>query len=256
MFSHRNDPAADGVGVAFTDREGGCSAAPLGPLNLGRTDVDELDALRANLAAVRAALGVSQVVAVHQVHGVAVLDVDDALLAGWGPDSWLGAAVPGAPPLPVADALVTARRGVALAVRVADCLPVLLADAAAGVAAAAHAGRVGLAAGVLPATLARMTALGAEKITAWIGPHVCAGCYEVPSAMRDEVSASLPAAWATTSWGTPALDLAGAAAAQLAEAGCAVIRKDPCTRETPSLHSHRRDGDRAGRQAGVVWLPG
>jgi YfiH family protein len=254
VFSYRNDPAG-GVGIAFTDREDGFSAGPLGPLNLGRTDLDDPDALRANLAAVRAALGVTRVVTVHQVHGIDVLDVDDTSLAGWGADSWLGDAVPGAPALPLADALVTTRRGVALAVRVADCLPVLLADAAAGVAAAAHAGRVGLAAGVLPATLARMTALGAEKITAWIGPHVCAGCYEVPSAMRDEVSASLPAAWATTSWGTPALDLAGAAAAQLAEAGCAVIRRDPCTRETPSLHSHRRDGDRAGRQAGVIWLP-
>ena len=255
MFSYRNDPAG-GVGIAFTDRADGFSAAPLGPLNLGRTDVDDLDALRANLAAVRAALGVAEVVTVHQVHGTAVLEVDEPLLAGWGADSWLGDAVPGAPAIAVADALVTNRRGVALAVRVADCLPVLLADAEAGVVAAAHAGRVGLAAGVLPATLDRMAALGAREITAWIGPHVCAGCYEVPAAMRNEVAAALPAAWAVTTWGTPALDLAGAAAVQLAAAGCTVIRQDPCTRETPSLHSHRRDGESAGRQAGIVWLPG
>lgn len=255
MFSHRNDPVVDGVGVAFTDREGGFSSGSLGPLNLGRTDVDDLDALRANLAAVRRALGLATVISVRQVHGTDVLDVDRELLGSWTGDSWLGASVPGAPPALVADAMVTRLPGVALAIRVADCLPVLFADPGAGVIGAAHAGRVGLTAGVLPATLARMADLGAERIIAWIGPHVCAACYEVPAAMRDEVAAVLPAAWATTSWGTPALDLGGAAAVQLEAAGCRVIRVDPCTRETPTLHSHRRDGEAAGRQAGVVWLP-
>ncbi len=255
MFSHRNDPAADGVGVAFTDREDGYSAAPLGPLNLGRTDVDDLDALRANLAAVRRALGVERVISVRQVHGTDVLEVDEDLVAAWGEDSWLGASVPGAPPALVADAMVTRLRGVALSIRVADCLPVLFADTGAGVVAAAHAGRVGLAGGVLPATLSRMTALGAGEITAWIGPHVCADCYEVPAAMRDELAAVLPGARATTAWGTPALDLGRAAVHQLEAAGCRVIREDPCTRETASLHSHRRDGRAAGRQAGIVWLP-
>lgn len=113
-----------------------------------------------------------------------------------------------------------------------------------------------LAGGVLPATLARMAELGAHEITAWIGPHVCAACYEVPAAMRDEVAAVLPDAWATTPQGTPALDLGAAAAWQLRTAGCRVIRADPCTRETAGLHSHRRDGAAAGRQAGIVWLPG
>ena len=255
MFSHRNDPAVDGVGIAFTDRQDGYSAGSLGPLNLGRTDVDELDALRANLAAVRRALGLTQVVSVRQVHGTDVLEVDDRLLAGWTQDSWLGASLPGGAPALVADARVTRLPGVALAIRVADCLPVLFADPGTGVVAAAHAGRVGLAAGVLSATLTRMADLGAGEITAWIGPHVCAACYEVPAAMRDEVAATLPGAWATTAWGTPALDLGRAAAHQLEAAGCRVVRKDPCTRETATLHSHRRDGDRAGRQAGLIWLP-
>lgn len=254
MFSHRNDPAVDGVGIAFTDREGGYSPGSLGPLNLGRTDVDDLGALRANLAAVRGALGLAQVVSVRQVHGTDVLDVDERLLATWTEDSWLGASVPGGAPALVADAMVTRLPGVALAIRVADCLPVLFADPGAGVVAAAHAGRVGLAAGVLPATLSRMVELGACEITAWIGPHVCAACYEVPAAMREEVAATLPGAWATTAWGTPALDLGRAAVVQLEAAGCRVVRVDPCTRETATLHSHRRDGGGAGRQAGLVWL--
>jgi YfiH family protein len=255
VFAYRNDPAADGAGVAFTDREDGFSPGPLGPLNLGRTDVDDLDALRANFGAVRSALGLSQVVTVRQVHGTDVLEVDETLLASWTDDSWLGASVPGGAPALIADALSTRLAGVGLAIRVADCLPVLFADPEAGVVAAAHAGRVGLASGVLPATLDRMAGLGARRVTAWIGPHVCAACYEVPPAMREEVAAELPGAWATTAWGTPALDLGGAAARQLETAGCRVVRVDACTRETPSLHSHRRDADRAGRQAGIVWLP-
>lgn len=254
MFAYRNDPGTDGAGVAFTDRRDGFSRGTLGALNLGRTDVDDLDALRANLAAVCEQLGVAIVVGVRQVHGTRVLDIDAGFLDSWHADSWLGASVPGAPRAPVADALVTTLRGVGLAIRVADCLPVLFADPNAGVVAAAHAGRVGLAAGVLTATLARMRELGAQQVTAWIGPHICGGCYEVPESMRAEVAVALPGAWATTSWGTPALDLGRAAVIQLESAGCRVLRHDPCTREHSELHSHRRDRAAAGRMAGIIWL--
>ncbi|MFT4109934.1 polyphenol oxidase family protein, partial [Propionicimonas sp.] len=135
------------------------------------------------------------------------------------------------------------------------CLPVLFADPDAGVVGAAHAGRVGLGAGVLSATLARMAELGATRVTAWIGPHICGACYEVPESLRDEYALRHPAASATTSWGTPSLDLGAAAAVQLEELGCAVVRRDPCTRTTSTLHSYRRDGEHSGRQAGLVWLP-
>src|SRR5262245_61252093 len=81
---------------------------------------------------------------------------------------------------PVADGLVTAgRRGVALLVRIADCVPVLLADSTTEVLGVAHAGRVGMAAGVVPRTVQRMRELGAERISAWMGPHICGRCYEV-----------------------------------------------------------------------------
>ncbi|MDQ7993397.1 MAG: polyphenol oxidase family protein [Propionicimonas sp.] len=233
MFSFRNDPGADGVGVAFCD-----AVAPGG----ARLDLaDRAGRPAPGWALVEEALGVP-VLHAHQVHGVEVLEV--------GADT-----SPGGCATTEADALVTREAGIGIAVRVADCLPVLLADPAAGVVAAAHAGRVGLAAGVLPATLARMRALGARRITAWIGPHVCGACYEVPEQLRAEVAAGLAGAWATTSWGTPALDLGGAASVQLEAAGCSVRRHDPCTLETPTLHSHRRDAAAAGRQAGVIWLP-
>lgn len=228
MFSYRNDPGTDGAGVAFCD-----AVAPGG----GRFDLTR----SGDRAALAAELGVP-VVGVHQVHGARVVEV----AAGADP------AVLGAEQ---ADGLVTTVRGVALSVRVADCLPVLFADASAGVVGAAHAGRVGLAAGVLPATVAALVGLGARGLTAWIGPHVCGACYEVPEALRDAFCRAHPSALATTSWGTPSLDLGAAAADQLADLGCTVVRLDPCTRTTPTLHSHRRDGAHSGRQAGVVWLP-
>ena len=97
--------------------------------------------------------------------------------------------------------------------------------------------------------------LGAGHITAWIGPHICGECYEVPAALQAEYGRVHPAALATTSWGTPSLDLGAAAAAQLAALGCTVVRVDPCTRTTATLHSYRRDGAASGRQAALAWLP-
>jgi YfiH family protein len=177
----------------------------------------------------------AKVADMHQVHGPDVAVVDD------GYDG--RAAV---------DGLLTADPDVVLVVRAADCVPVLLADPGAGVVGAVHAGRPGLAAGVVPAAVARMRGLGADAVTAWIGPHVCGGCYEVPATMRDEVGALAPAAVATTTWGTPSLDLGAGVAAQLRAAGVTVVDVSACTRETDDLHSFRRDGAAAGRLAGLV----
>jgi copper oxidase (laccase) domain-containing protein len=79
----------------------------------------------------------------------------------------------------------------------------------------------------------------------------------VPAELRAEVAALVPQAHAETSWGTPALDLGAGVLAQLAAAGvpAARIRQvDRCTLEDEGLHSHRRDGDKAGRLAGLVWF--
>ncbi len=234
MYSYRNDPGANGVGIAFFD----AVAADGGRLDLGTSDPSRWRAQDWEL--VERDLAVP-VLTVRQVHGDRVLAVDegnDPAALAWTP----------------ADALATTARRLGLAVRAADCLPVLLADPEAGVVGAAHAGRVGLAAGVLVSTVARLRELGATDLRAWIGPHICGECYEVPSAMQAEFVGVLPTARARTSWGTPALDLGAAAEAQLAALGCAVHRVDPCTFTTPTLHSYRRDGAAAGRQAGLVWL--
>jgi YfiH family protein len=156
---------------------------------------------------------------------------------------------------PEADAMVS--RGLPLAVMVADCIPAVLVGQASGapVLAVAHAGRPGIAAGVIPAAVERMRALGAADIQAWLGPSICGACYEVPAGLRDDVAAAVPAAWSTTSWGTPGLDLPAGARAQLEAADVEVLFSGPCTLENEDLFSYRRNKD-TGRFAGLVWNHG
>ena len=146
--------------------------------------------------------------------------------------------------------------GEPLAVMVADCVPVVLVgDRAAGgtpVLAVVHAGRPGVASGVVPAAVTRMRDLGAARLSAWIGPSVCGGCYEVPEDMRRDVAARVPAAWCTTTRGTPGLDLPAAVRSQLQDAGVAVEYSGNCTLEDERLFSYRRDPG-TGRFAGLVW---
>ncbi|MET9680818.1 peptidoglycan editing factor PgeF [Streptomyces coeruleorubidus] len=236
--------SASGAHFAFTDRWGGVSAAPYEELNLGGAVGDDPDAVRANRELAAKSLGVEpdRVVWMNQVHGADVAVVDGP----WGSSS----------EIPSVDAIVTTRRGLALAVLTADCVPVLLADPVAGIAAAAHAGRPGMIAGVVPAALRAMTDLGADpsRIVARTGPTVCGRCYEVPEAMRAEVAAIEPAAYAETSWGTPAVDVSAGVHAQLERLGvCDRAQSPVCTLESEDHFSYRRDRT-TGRLAGYVWL--
>lgn len=232
-----------GAHFAFTDRWGGVSAAPYEELNLGGAVGDDADAVLTNrdLAAKSLGLDPGRVVWMNQVHGTDVAVAD-------GP--WRDR------PVPDVDAVVTAQRGLALAVLTADCVPVLLADPVAGIVAAAHAGRPGMIAGIVPAALRAMTDLGAEpsRIVARTGPAVCGRCYEVPEAMRAEVAAGEPTAYAETSWGTPAVDVAAGVHAQLARLGVRDREQSSvCTLESQDHFSYRRDRT-TGRLAGYVWL--
>lgn len=198
----------------FTDRRLGNLATHVG---------DDAAGVGQHRAALAAALQLepAAIAWMDQVHGRDVAVVD-------GPASG---------PAPRVDALVTATPGTALAVLVADCRPVLLADDRAGVVAA--------------------------EVRAHVGPGVCAACYPVPAAMRDEVAATVPASWASARDGSPALDLLAGVRSQLASAGVEYVEAETtCTAEDSSLFSHRRDGGQnggpagrlAGRFAGVVVL--
>lgn len=159
-------------------------------------------------------------------------------------------------PAEATDALVTARPGVAVVALVADCVPILLGDAEAGVVAAVHAGRVGARVGVVPAALEAMRAAGAEpaRTEALLGPAICGECYEVPADMAADVERHLPGSAARGRGGAPALDLRAGLWRQLADAGIGRIGVDPrCTAEDDTLFSYRRQGT-TGRLAAVTWI--
>lgn len=230
---------------AFTDRRGGVSLPPYDSLNLGDHVGDDPEAVRTNRRLAAKMLGVprDRVVYMRQVHGADVAVAREP----WSDEE-----------APSVDALVTDQPGLVLAVLVADCTPVLLADRTAGVVGAVHAGRPGMAAGVVTAAIDAMRGLGAEpsRIEAFTGPGVCGACYEVPEQMRADVAEREPASWATTRQGTPAIDVPAGVSAQLRRAGVKENRikiAAGCTIESPQYYSYRRDGV-TGRFAGFVWL--
>jgi YfiH family protein len=225
-----------------TTRAGGVSAPPFDTFNLGDHVGDDPAAVAANRARLADALGLGKdgVVWMNQVHGDHVVEVD-------GP-------VNGA--VDKTDALVTTTPRLALAVVTADCVPVLLGDARAGVVAAVHAGRVGAQNGVVVRTVEAMLQAGArsEDISALLGPAVSGVNYEVPEQMAAEVEAALPGSRTTTSRGTPGLDLRAGIARQLTTLGVTAIEVDPrCTVADRNLFSHRRDAP-TGRLASLVWM--
>jgi YfiH family protein len=230
------------VELAFTDRHGGVSGAPYDSLNLAWAG-DDPEALAENHRLLMADFAPEDELAeLSQVHGSTV-----AVIGPEGPSHEIQGHLHA-----VADGLVTAEPGVTLMVRAADCVPVLFAADDGAVIGAAHCGRPGLVAGIVPATLAAMRGLGAGPVTAWIGPYVCGRCYEVPDRMRDDVAAVEPASRATTSWGTPAVDVGAGVRAQLERDGVTVVDLARCTRESPDLFSYRRDDRVSGRQAGII----
>ena len=245
MFSWRAE-VRPGVWVAFTDTGAGNLALHVGD------DPAEVRRRRAELEQA-AGLGGRSFRYMNQVHGNDVATIGagtDVVGRGSGTT-----AVPtaDAPAAPTADAMVSLTEP--LAVMVADCVPVVLVgDGPAGAPAlgVVHAGRPGVATGVLPAAVARLRELGAGRIGAWVGPSICGRCYEVPDGLRSDVAAAVPATWTTTSTGTPGLDLPAGVRSQLEAADVAIEYTGGCTLEDDTLFSYRRNSH-TGRFAGLVW---
>lgn len=175
----------------------------------------------------------------HQLHGAAVVTVTE-------PGEWAGAE---------ADAAVTATPGAVLCVRTADCAPVVLSSAD-GVLGVAHAGWRGLAAGVVDATVEAMREVGATGLlTAWVGPHIRARCYEFGPEDLDVAAAALgDRVRSTTAWGTSALDVTAGLAEVASRLGVALSVAPGCTAcEPEAFFSHRARAD-TGRHATVAWL--
>src|SRR5689334_17566634 len=201
-----------------TTRAGGVSKPPFDKFNLGDHVGDDPAAVAANRKRLAQAIGLGPdaVVWMNQVHGDHVVRVDEPI----------GAAVD------ETDGLVTATPRLALAVVTADCVPVLMGDARAGVVAAVHAGRVGAQKGVVVRTVEAMIEAGAhtEDISALLGPAVSGANYEVPEAMAAEVEAALPGSRTRTARRTPGLDLRAGIDRQLRGLGITAVAVDPrCT---------------------------
>jgi polyphenol oxidase len=243
--------APECVGALATTRNGGVSTGAAATLDVGPARLDALDegaraAVLENRRRVHAFLPAPPVY-LEQVHGCHVIVIDATNV---------GAAREHAP---VADGAVTRLPRVPLAVRVADCLPVLFAATPGSVVGAAHAGWRGLAAGVLEATVAAMDTDPAQ-ILAWLGPAIGPRAFEV----GDEVCAALTAhdAGAAAHFrprraGKWLADLPALARRRLAAVGVRQIAAaDACTfADAARFHSWRRDRT-SGRLAAYVWRAG
>lgn len=254
-----------GVSAMVTTRAGGASqgvwaaADGGGGLNLGVGCGDDPRAVTANRERVAMAFG-RPVLWLSQVHGVAVVDADASgavpTATGAAPADAAGLGTGGPPPR--ADAAFTTRSDIALAVLIADCLPVLIASDDGAIIGAAHAGWRGLAGGVVPALVAAMRARRPEaRLQAWLGPRIGARVFEVGPEVREAflsrlpegVTAFLPSA-RPRHW---LCDLGALARRELVAAGVRAVA-DPgrCThREPQHFWSHRRDQP-GGRMCALV----
>lgn len=231
-------PAPANVRALVTTRHGGVSAAPYASLNLGDHVGDDPAAVAENRRLLRARLP-AEPVWLKQVHGTRCID---AARAASGAE---------------ADAAFTRSPGVVCAVLTADCLPILLCDAAGSVVAAAHAGWRGLATGVIESTVATMGVPG-ERLLAWLGPAIGPQHFEVGGEVRDVFLANDPqaaSAFVVRPDGKWLCDIYRLAAQRLACLGiCRIASADFCTvRDTGRFFSYRRDGA-TGRMASLIWL--
>lgn len=245
--------ALNGVPHGFLGRRGGVSTGVHAGLNVGIGSNDNVEAIATNRAlATEAVMPGARLVTAYQVHSADCVTVRTPLNER-----------------PRADALVTDRPGLALGILTADCAPVLLANAQAGVVGAAHAGWKGALAGLADSTIVAMEALGAhrDRIAAAIGPCIGRGSYEVDDAFRrrfEEADAKNERFFVAGRDGRCQFDLEAYVAHRLAAAG--IGRMETLSLDTyvdaDRFYSYRRASHRGepayGRQISIIgidWSP-
>lgn len=231
-------PAPARVKALVTTRVGGVSLPPYDSLNLGDHVGDDAEAVDENRRRLRRQLP-GDPVWLHQVHGTRCVDAAHAVARV------------------EADASFSRRHGVVCAILTADCLPVLLCDAAGSVVGAAHAGWRGLLGGVIESSVTAMAVPGAQ-LMAWLGPAIGAQAFEVGGEVRaafvarDAQAAAAFVAHGEEKW---LCDIYLLARQRLAALGIhRVAGADYCTLRDPRrFYSYRRDGA-TGRMASCIWL--
>jgi len=242
LLTSRRLNAIPEVVHGFSTRSGGCSTGPLESLNLAwdrgslAQSSENWNRLRRAVNLEGAAVGV-----VHQVHG----------------DRVWHAQPEGSPlePQADADAVFTLRAGELVAVRTADCVPILLAGP--GVVVAVHAGWRGTAKGIVlraVETICNAASCQPDQLTAAIGPCISGAAYEVGQEVVEGISERVdPARFVRRSSGRLFVDLKAANGALLEKAGVLDVDILPhCTHSDSAFFSHRRDGSLTGRMASVI----
>ncbi len=234
--------SAPGAGTcrwAATGRAGGVSTGNFQSLNLAEYVGDDPGSVAENRRRAVGLVGVGEegLAVMGAVHGASVGVVS------------CGGVVAGV------DALVSTSKGIALLALAADCVPLVLADAQAGVIAAVHCGWRGVGAGVVYAAVATMRDLGAVSIEAVLGPAICAGCYPVPAerteCLRELVSTDVSDVACIDHAGGSFIDVRAGVSMQLALLDIEVNHVNACTNEATDLFSYRRDTV-TGRQGMII----
>ena len=237
-----------GIRHGFFGRKGGVSTGIYESLNIGLGSDDDARAIRDNRDRICNALSADELLSCFQIHSAKVVTVTEP---------WRTR--------PQADAMVTDRPGLGLCILSADCVPVLFADAEAGIIGAAHAGWKGALAGVCEEALTAMEALGAERsqIVAAIGPAIQQASYEVGPEFRDTFVGEQE--WTDRLFvagrdDRSHFDLTGYVEAVLTREGVAAVDKithDTCAMDA-AYFSNRRRNQRGepdyGRNGSVILL--
>lgn len=214
----------------FTNRIGGVSKAPFDSANLGDHVGDDPTDVKVNRSILSDQIGIP-IAFMNQTHSDRIVLVENNEV------------------IPDADSLITTTHRIAVAVMVADCIPLLLKSDIA--VAAVHVGRKGLMNQIARKTINTMRDLGAEVIHSYIGPCICGNCYEVSKEIFDEVTAKYPSADSSKRSGKYTLDLISALKSDLKDT--VILDLSSCVLEDKNSFSYRRDGI-TGRQVGVIWL--
>ena len=234
-----SEPGADTCLWAATGRAGGLSTGVYESGNLAEYVGDDDWAVAENRrrAVGLVGVGVDCLAVMGSVHGASVGVVSS------------GGVVAGV------DALVSTSKGIALLALAADCVPLVLADARAGVIAAVHCGWRGVGAGVVAAAAATMRELGAVSIEAVVGPAICAGCYPVPAERTEYLRELVPTEVSDVACidrdGASFIDVRAGVSMQLVLLDIGVQHVNACTNESSDLFSYRRDTV-TGRQGMII----
>lgn len=233
-------PAAPGGHPASwvaTGRSGGVSTGPFAQLNLADHVGDDPDSVGRNRALLAESVGLraDALAVLASEHGGVVHTITE----------------PG--PLPAGDGVVTTAPGIGVVALGADCVTIALASTS-GTACigAAHCGWRGLVAGIVEATVEAMRVLGADEISAVLGPSVCAHCYPVSTQRLATLAAGVSARVLTAAtWLPGSIDVAAGVREQFADLGVSTHTVPGCTAHDPGWFSYRRDRI-TGRQGMIV----